>query len=425
MLSRGDEVTPNVDRALDESVVRARGRRRLLLAAGALLVGALVLGWGPSLLRPSVERARIRTSLVDVGPLETAISAAGRVLPEVEQVLTSPVEARVLKVRKRAGESVKAGETIVEIDLSQAQQAVAALDRDLALKRNEAERKRLALDSSLNNVEGRYESKRLDLDAKRAALERKRQLHAAGLVSVQELKEAELAFAQAAIELAQLDRSRGLERAANQAELEGLALEAAHLRSRRADAWRELERGSTRAEHAGVVTWTLTEEGATVRKGDPVARVADLSAFRVEGTVADVNAPRMALGLPVRVEIGELKLRGTVSAIDPTIRDGVMTFSVALEDKANASLRPNLRVDVFVLTQQRARALRVARGPFATGEGTLNVFVVRGARARRTQVKLGAASPTHLAVLEGLAEGDEVIVSDMTDYLHARQLRIR
>jgi HlyD family secretion protein len=362
---------------------------------------------------------------VDAGPIEAAISAAGRVLPEVEQVLTSPVDARVLKVRKRAGDRVTAGDTLVEIDLSQADLAVAALDRDLALKRNEAHRKRLALDASLNDVEGRYESKRLELEAKQAVLDRKRKLHAAGLVSVQELKEAELGEAQAEIELKQLDESRRIARAANAAEVEGLSLEAADLRSRRADAWRELKRGSARADHDGVVTWTLTEEGATVRKGDAIARLADLSAFRVEGTVSDVNAARMAVGLPVRVDIGELKLRGSVAAIDPTIRDGVLTFTVALEDKSNAALRPNLRVDVFVLTEPKARALRVARGPFATGEGEQSVFVLRGSMARRTRVRLGVASPTHLEVLEGLVEGDEVVVSDMSDYLHAGELKIR
>ena len=414
-----------MDRPLDEAVVRTRRRRRRLIAACAVVLAVLVLGWGPSLLRPSVDRARVRTSVVDRGPIEAAISAAGRVLPEVEQVLTSPVDARVLEVRKRAGDPVTAGETLVEIDLSQAELAVAALDRDLALKRNEEHRKRLALESSLNDVEGRYESKRLDLDAKQAALERRKQLHVAGLVSVQDLKEAELAEAQAAIELQQLDRSRGIARASNAAEVEGLALEVANLRSRRKDAWRELQRGTARAEHDGVVTWTLTEEGATVRKGDPIARVADLSAFRVEGTAADVNAPRMAVGLPVRVDVGDLQLRGSVSAIDPTIRDGVLTFTVALEDKSNAALRPNLRVDVFVFTEQKARALRVARGPFATGDGVQSVFVLRGGTARRTAVKLGVASPTHLEVIEGLAAGDEVIVSEMTDYLHAREIRVR
>lgn len=414
-----------MDRPLDDAVIRARRRRRWLAAGSLAALALVVVGWGPSLLRPSVERSRVRTSVVDAGPLEAAITAAGRVLPEVEQVLTSPVDARVLKVRKRAGDAVKAGESIVEIDLSQAELAVAALDRDLALKRNEEHRKRLALDASLNDVVGRYESKELDLGAKRAALERKKQLHAAGLVSVQELREAELAEAQAAIELKQLETSREIARAGSDAEVEGLGLEAANLRARRADAWRELQRGTARAEHDGVVTWTLTEEGATVRKGDPIARVADLSAFRVEGTVSDLNSGRMAIGLPVRVDAGEQELRGAVSSIDPTIRNGVMTFTVALQDKSNAALRPNLRVDVFVLTEQKARALRVERGPFATGGSAQNVFVVRGAMARRTRVRLGAASPTHFEVLEGLSEGDEVIVSDMSDYQHAREIRVR
>jgi HlyD family secretion protein len=391
----------------------------------AALLSVAAVGWGPSLLRPSVERARLRTSVVDSGPIEAAIGAAGRVLPEVEQVLTSPVDARVLRVVRRAGDPVKAGEAIVEIDLSQAELAVSALDRDLALKRNEERRKRLALESSLNDVEGRYESKRLDLDAKRAAFQRKAELHAAGLVSVQELKEAELAEAQAAIELAQLGRSREIARASNEAERDGLALEVADLRGRREDAWRELQRGSARALRDGVVTWTLTEEGATVRQGDPIARVADLSAFRVEGTVADVNAPRMAVGLPVRVDAGDRPLAGQVSAIDPTIRNGVLTFTVALEERSNAALRPNLRVDVFVLVERKARALRVARGPFASGEGVVNAFVLRGRAARRTPVRLGVASATHLEVLEGLAEGEEVVVSDMSDYLHAREIRVR
>ena len=161
-----------MDRPLDEAVIRGRSRRRGAGALVVLLLSVVAIGWGPSLLRPSVERARLRTSFVDSGPIEAAISAAGRVLPEVEQVLTSPVDARVLGVRKRAGDRVKAGETLVDIDLSQAELAVAALDRDLALKRNEERRKRLALASSLNDVEGRYESKRLDLEARRAALGR-------------------------------------------------------------------------------------------------------------------------------------------------------------------------------------------------------------------------------------------------------------
>jgi HlyD family secretion protein len=415
-----------MDRPLDASTIRRRTWRRGLVLAGSLAVVACAVAWAPSVVVPTIERARVRTSVVDVGPLEAGISAAGRVLPEVEQVLTSPVDARVLRVRRRAGDRVESGETIVELDLAEARLAVEALDRDLALRRNDERRKKLELESKLSDVEGRYEAQRLELEARRAALGRKRALQEAGLLSVQELKEAELAEARAAIELKQLEATRRLARDTNQAEVEGLALDAANLRSRRATAWRELERGTARADRAGVVTWTLTEEGATVRKGEPVARVADLSAFRVEATVSDLNASRIAAGMPARVSLGEEKrLEGTVSAVDPTIRNGVLSFTVSLAERSHPGLRPNLRVDVDVLTESKARVLRVARGPFASGDGAQNAFVLRGAEAERRRILLGAASPSHFEVMAGLREGEEVIVSEMSDYLHAGRVRLR
>jgi HlyD family secretion protein len=414
-----------VDRPLDDAVIRSRRRRRAVAGVAVLALAVAAFTWVPSLVHPSVERARLRTSVVDLGPIEASVSAAGRVLPEVEQVLTSPVDARVVKVHRRAGDAVAAGETIVELDLGEARLAVEALDRDLALRAVDRKKKKLDLDARLSDVEGRYEAKRLELDAKASVLDRRRQLQEAGLASVQELKEAELARAQAAIELAQLDAARRIARESTGAEIEGLDLETASLRSRRAEAWRELQRGSARAERPGVVTWTLTEEGATVRKGEAIARVADLSAFRVEATTSDLNAARVATGLRARVALGEETLEGTVAAVDPTIRGGVLTFTVALAGKSHAALRPNLRVDVDVLTERKPSALRVARGPFATGEGSQSAFVVRGSQAERKRIRLGAASPTHFEVLEGLREGDEVIVSDVSEYLHAGRLRVR
>ena len=124
------------------------------------------------------------------GPIEAAISASGSVLPEVEHVLTSPVDARVLRVRKRGGDAVEPGETILELDLSAARLALEDLDRDLALRRNDERQKRLAL--------GRTSAPRGprrgdDRTSRRiaSALAGRRQLCESGLVSEQELTVAE------------------------------------------------------------------------------------------------------------------------------------------------------------------------------------------------------------------------------------------
>ena len=70
-------------------------------------------------------------------------------------------------------------------------------------------------------------------------------------------------------------------------------------------------------------------------------------------------------------------------------------------------------------------AIRVHRGPFATGEGSADVFVVRGDRAVKVPVTFGLSSQTYFEVTSGLTPGDEVIVSDMRDYLRLREVRLR
>ena len=102
-----------------------------------------------------------------------------------------------------------------------------------------------------------------------------------------------------------------------------------------------------------------------------------------------------------------------------------MTLQVALKDPSSPLLRSNLRVDVGIVTARKPRVVRIRRGPFATGEGAQQVFVVRGDRAVRTPVELGLASFDHFEVVRGLVPGDEAIISDMSDYTRLKEVRIR
>ena len=98
---------------------------------------------------------------------------------------------------------------------------------------------------------------------------------------------------------------------------------------------------------------------------------------------------------------------------------------VALAERAHPSLRPNLRVEVFIVTDHRDRALRVRKGSSTSGDGVQQVFVVRGDLAVRTRVRFGVASFDFVEALEGLSAGDEVVVSDMTDYQRLSSIRLR
>ena len=414
-----------MDRPLDPVFVKQRNRRRAFLVVGGLSATSAVFAWGPGLIRPTLHRQRIRTARVDVGPLEAVITASGTVLPEVERVLSSPVDARVLAVLRRAGTAVKADDAVVELDLSAARLGVDELDQQLALKRNQQAQTRLGLESRLIALDSQRQVKDLSLRTLQAQLQRKQELHRQGLVSDEDLQAAELSTAQARIELKQTEQETLSARSATKAQIEGLDLEMDTLRKQRAQAAHRLSLGTMRADRQGVVTWTVAEEGAAVRQGDVIARVADLASFRVEATVSDVHAQRLTVGLPVAMKVGDATLEGTVANVLPTIKDGAITFGVALADRSNPLLRSNLRADVLVVLGRKERALRLAKGPALEGEGVQPLFVVRGDRAVRTDVRVGLVGFDACEVLDGLREGDEVVLSDMTAYRHLTQVRVR
>jgi HlyD family secretion protein len=413
-----------MDRELDTGFLRRRAVRRGLVIAG-LAVAAVALFFGlPRWLRPSVDRATLRTGAVDRGPVEGIIEASGTVAPAFEKVLSSPVEARVVRVLKRPGERVEPGEEILELDVSSSRLELDRLTDLLTRKESEAEELRLDLESELADLSGRIERGRLDAEILRYRLEQNRKLYDDGLLAEEALRLAEVEAEKADIELAQLEAARERAGRVHAAHLQGVDIDLRILAGQRAAARRELELADTRSDRAGVVTWVVPEEGATVRRGEVVARIADLDSFRVEATVSDVHASRLAAGLPVRVVLGELRLDGRLASVDPTIENGVVRFAADLDQPSHPDLRNNLRVDVLVVTGRRADTLRLPRGSFAETGGRATLFVVRGDHAVRRPVELGLSGYRHLEVTGGLAEGETVILSDMSDFLHLDRVEI-
>lgn len=414
-----------MDRAIDARFERRRTWRRVAVGAGVLSIVVVALLWLPALVSPTLSRSTIRTAVADEGPIEAVITATGTVVPEVEQVISSPVDARVLRLLKTAGAILHRGDALVELDVSEARLAVDKFAQDIAIKENAQARTRLTLEKSLIDLNSQAEVKGLQLASLRSQLDRDRQLSAQGLLSAELLKKSELAVRQAEIELRQIERARDNAKVATGTEVEGLGLEMAKLRNEAAQARRTLDLASPRADREGVLTWALTQEGVSIRKGDVLARIADLRSFRVDATVSDVHARRVVAGLPVVVKVGDDTLQGTVSTVLPTIQNGIMTLHVALATPSSPLLRSNMRVDVFIVTERKVRAVRIRRGPFATSAGVQTVFVIRGDRAARTPVQLGLASFDQYEVISGLLPGDEAIISDMSDYARLREVRIR
>jgi HlyD family secretion protein len=414
---------------MDREIDRATRRRRMAgrIAGGVAVLGgagvllALLPGW----FSPVLRRERIRLAPVERGRVEETVEASGTLRPASETVLTSPVETRVLRVLRRPGAAVRPGDGILELDTSTSRLELARLEERLAQKQNEQEQVRLGLEKTLADLEARARTAALDVEILDYRVEQRRRLRREGLISEEALREVEVEARKAAIVRAQVEESAAGERRAADARLAGLALDLAILRQEAAEAGRLLALATAAADRAGILTWTIEQEGAAVHRGDEIARIADLGSFRVEGRVSDVHAPRLRAGQPARVVLGELTLEGRVESVDPTMTGGAVTFDVALDRADHPSLRKDLRVDVHVVTEARDGVLKVRRFPYARGGAVQEAFVVRDGLARRCRIRVGLTGYEELEVLEGLQEGDQVIVSDMQDYLHMDEVRVR
>ncbi len=415
-----------MDRELSAQIRFRRHLRRWLpgLLLSVAVGGGLV--WAIGWLEPSWDRSQVRTGRVVRGPIEAVISGSGTVQPATEQVISSPIEARVIRILRQPGAVLDAGEAILELDVAASALDLEQLEGEIAQNasgRNELE---LELEETLLDLESRREIKGLDVEELEYLLEQRRELFIQGLVAESLLRQTETQVKRAQIELRALGEVISKARQVAAARAENLAAGLHTLERRLEQARDQVRRATARSEQAGVLTVMNAIEGETVRQGEVVARIADLDHFRVGAVVSDVHAGRLEVGQRTRVPLTDsTMLDGRIARILPAIESGTVRFWVELDEPSHPQLRVNLRTDVLVVTTRKPSVLALAKGPYAAGTGERRVFVVEGEVARRRTVRFGLVGYDHYEVLEGLEEGNEVILSDVTDMIHFEEVALR
>ena len=125
------------------------------------------------------------------------------------------------------------------------------------------------------------------------------------------------------------------------------------------------------------------------------------------------------------IRVGKEKLEGTVSEVTPLSKNGLIAFTVQLEENHHRRLRSGLKVDVYVMHAIKEEVLRIANGSYYVGPGEYELFVVRGEKLEKQQVQLGESNYDFVEVISGLQPGDQVVVSDMKQYQEKQQLKLK
>ena len=413
-----------MDREIPKEV-RAKERRKQIIKWGTglfVLVGGIVLVL--SLMQPSLTRKGLLMSKVDKGVIEVSVNASGKVIPSFEEIINSPINSRILEIYKKGGDSVDLGTPILKLDLQSAETEYNKLLDEEQMKRLQLDQLRVTNRSKLSEMEIKLKVSRMELNRKEVELRNERYLDSLGAGTTDKVRQAELSFNVGQLQLKEDEQKYLNEQALGKADLKVKELELNIFRKGMAETKRTLEDAQIRSPRKAVLTYVNNEVGAQVGQGNRIAIVSDLSHFKIEGEIADTYGDRIATGNKVMVKIGSDKLAGTVSDVTPLSKNGVISFTVQLEKDNHPRLRSGLKTDIYVMNAVKDDVMRIANGSYYVGKGEYELFVAKGNQLIKRKVQLGDSNYEFVEVVSGLQPGEEVVVSDMSNYKNKNKLKL-
>ena len=365
-----------------------------------------------------VDLADTVTATVERGALPIEVSGTGMLKPVAERWVSTRVGGTVEEVLVRVGERVRAGAVVARLDNPQLNEA--AVQARLALAEAKARYRREGVNVVQQRLDGeaRIMDARSNYDELRLRLEAQTELRDKGAVSEIDFESVRIRTEQAKAHwefakrrFAELAVALDADREAEEARL--AAQEAAT-----AQAERQLERLTVRTAIAGSVQTIEVELGQLVNARAQVAKVTDATVLGARIRVQEWLAGRVVPGQQVVTTVLGREVAGQVTRVEPAGVAGGVAMDVAFDGDLPGGVRPDLSVHATVTVARLEDALFVRRPAHARNEAAISLFRVEpdGRRAIRTDILLGLGTLRHIEVLQGLEEGDVVVIGDMSRF---------
>ncbi len=419
--------TDSMDVILEKPAGLSR-RSKILIGAAVVLILSLIPLW-PALQRwsradQSVDLARLRTATVTRGDLERDVAAEGRIVAANHPRLYSPAEGTVA-LRVRAGQTVRRGQVLATIEspelesqLAQERSRLQSLESELGRARISARQQNVGNDQTA-------ELRRVRLEAARRELQRAEKLRSEGLLNEVEHERAKDAVRLAEVELEQSSQGSRLQREALDFEVTDSTRQVERQRLVVAELERRVRELAVAAPFDGQVATVDVDDRQAVSASAPLLTVVDLSTYEVEIRIPEAYADEMAAGTRVEIDYAGRKFPGTLNAVSPEVRESQVEGTVAFVGQAPEGLRQNQRVSVRLVLDRRPNVLKVSRGPFLESGGGRKVYVLEDGLATMRDIRTGAMSVGEVEILEGLAESDQILLTDTQQFQGAETVLVR
>nr|WP_228531088.1 MULTISPECIES: HlyD family efflux transporter periplasmic adaptor subunit [Myxococcaceae] len=399
-----------------------------MAAVGVVALLAITLGL--SKLRaaaPTVPRDGVWVDAVKRGPMVRQVKGPGTLVPEYVRWLTADTPGRVDKILLRPGAQVKPDTVILELANPDVQLQALQAERELA----DAQAQLVALKTELTNQGYTAEAAMATLKAETSNAQRRASYnenllnkHYIAEVEAQQANEkAEEMTARLDLEKRRVDVLRDSQRQRVTAQLGQIERLRAVAEFRR----KQVDGLHVRAGDTGILQELPLQLGQWVTPGVLLAKVVKPERLKAELRIAETQARDVAVGQKVAVDTRNGIAEGTVARVAPSASQGTVLVEVSLPGELPRGARPDLTVEGTVELERLNNVLYVGRPAGAQSGATVSLFRMQGGsdEAERVQVRLGRSSVNTIEVLAGLSEGDQVVLSDMTQWDSAERVKLK
>lgn len=414
-----------MDREIPKNEQRRAQRKRIIRLLIPIGVIAMVVLTIAAMMRTSIRRSDLTIATVDRGAIETSVAGTGKVIPAFEQIINSPISSRIIEVYCKEGDTVSTGTPLLRLDLQSAETEIKRLADERRSKQLEMEQTRLNNHTLLSDLEMQVKVKELNINRLREEVANERRLDSIGSGTGERVRQAEFAYETGRLELEQLREQLINERAVRNASNKMKQLELDIFDKNFSEKQRTFEDARLTAPRSATLTYINDQIGQQVSQGQRVAIIADLSHFKVSAEISDTYADRLSIGCRVVVKSGQTEHPGMVTNINPLTNNGIITFSIALDNDEHPLLRSGLKTEVHVLCDIHDDAIRIPSGSYFRGPGQYDLFVEENNELHRRKVTLGDSNYEYVEVLSGLQPGEKVVTTDMTEYNSNSSLKIK
>ncbi|KLT69001.1 RND transporter [Flavobacterium sp. ABG] len=178
------------------------------------------------------------------------------------------------------------------------------------------------------------------------------------------------------------------------------------------------------ASESGRLTSFEPVLGKTFQAGASIGKIDSKKGYKLIADVDEFYLEKVREGLKGQVEFKGKNLEVLVTKVIPEVKSGHFTVELAFTSKEKITLQDGLSFGVKLILSEKNKTLVISKGSFNQETAGKWIFVVKGNKAERRNIKLGRENPSYYEVLEGLKEGESVITSSYTDYKDVEELSI-